>query len=110
MEDRHPQRATGYRGEAGQGGGGGPVLVGGPIRTCVVCRAKRLQSELVRVRVATDGRPTTGAGFGRSAYCCDNYACREGLTARGRLSRAWRRPVDEGLVQAVRQEVLCQQR
>ncbi|MBX3111604.1 MAG: DUF448 domain-containing protein [Fimbriimonadaceae bacterium] len=65
---------------------------------------------MLRLRLAPGREPTLGPAPGRSAYCCDTPECREGLTARGRLARAWRRPVDEGLLRAVRQVMECQQR
>jgi len=74
-----------------------------PERSCVGCRGKRAQAELIRLHVeagrvclATPGSP------GRSAYLCPDPAC---LTAAGRrraLGRAFRGPaaVDDAFVAA----------
>jgi predicted RNA-binding protein YlxR (DUF448 family) len=77
--------------------------VDGPERSCVGCRAKRAQADLIRLHVeagrvclAQPGSP------GRSAYLCPDPVC---LTAAGRrraFGRAFRGPasVDEAFVDA----------
>ena len=70
----------------------GPV----PIRTCTGCRARRMQSDLIRVAVQTDGGIVSrreGAGPrlpGRGAYVCPRASCVEAAWANGGLRRALR--------------------
>jgi len=51
-----------------------------PERTCISCRRKRLQSELVRIRRDGAGRfdlDASGRGGGRGAYICRSVGCVE---------------------------------
>ncbi|MCW5935887.1 MAG: DUF448 domain-containing protein [Fimbriimonadaceae bacterium] len=96
MEDRYSKRGPGSPGSEGAAGdedrGGGSLRA--PVRTCVVCRAKRPQSSLVRVRQGWDGLAVGLAqGRGRSAYCCFAAECRRQLGEKGRLERALRRQI-----------------
>jgi predicted RNA-binding protein YlxR (DUF448 family) len=65
-----------------------------PVRTCIVCRAARPKSALVRLarvagaQVVADPRHARG---GRGAYVCGTEACLRGL-ARANLARAFRAP------------------
>jgi uncharacterized protein len=67
-----------------------------PIRTCTGCRARRAQSELIRVAVQTGGAidcRREGAGrrlSGRGAYVCPDASCVESAWGTGRLRRALR--------------------
>jgi uncharacterized protein len=67
-----------------------------PIRTCTGCRARRTQSDLIRVAVQTDGGiecRREGAGrrlAGRGAYVCRDASCVEAAWGTGRLRRALR--------------------
>jgi predicted RNA-binding protein YlxR (DUF448 family) len=65
-----------------------------PERTCIGCRRKRGQAELVRltneagrVMVALPGAP------GRSAYLCPELACLEAADKRRAFARAFRGPI-----------------
>ena len=66
----------------------------GPIRTCVGCRAKRPQAELVRCVLDADGvahvdrRGRDGRG-GRGAWLC-GIDCLEPAMRRGGFERAWK--------------------
>jgi hypothetical protein len=48
-----------------------------PLRTCIGCRARRPQAELLRLRRAPDGRlaPAAEVAGGRSVYVCPQRAC-----------------------------------
>jgi uncharacterized protein len=65
-----------------------------PIRTCSGCRARRMQSDLIRVAVQTDGGIVTRREGvaprlpGRGAYVCPRASCVEAAWARGGLKRA----------------------
>jgi len=75
--------------------------VDGPERSCVGCRRKRAQADLVRlhleagrVRLARPGAP------GRGAYLCPDPACLETAGKRRSFGRAFRGPatVDDHFV------------
>jgi len=64
-----------------------------PIRTCVGCRQRRPQRELVRLVRGADGvvaRDATGGAVGRGAYVCVEVACLERALKGGRLAQALR--------------------
>ena len=67
-----------------------------PIRTCVVCGAKRNKKVLDRLvvdalnKVVVDRR---GSAEGRGAYVCRDESCRERLFKGLRLSRAFRKEI-----------------
>jgi N utilization substance protein A len=64
-----------------------------PIRTCVGCRRRSPQPELLRFGVR-DGILAPGRTLpGRGAYTCRHTACFEQAVARGAFARALRRPV-----------------
>jgi len=76
-----------------------------PERTCVGCRAKRPQSELVRVvRGADDGTLVVGRTLpGRGAWlCAGSVACLGLAERRGALARALRTQLPAGATQALR--------
>lgn len=63
----------------------------GPLRTCVGCRGKRPQGEMLRLSRSSDGAVSLGAGApGRGAYLCRDAACFETALKTGRLRRALR--------------------
>lgn len=71
----------------------------GPLRTCVGCRAKRSQQELIRIGRSSDGAVSIGAaGPGRGAYLCRKRDCIGAAFEKGRLARALRsKRLPEGL-------------
>lgn len=83
---RRPRRGAG-RTEAGEGGSG-------PIRTCLGCRRRRGQGELVAIALGPDGAlrwaPTSQ---GRRAYVCPLPGCLRGACQANAWARAFRRPV-----------------
>lgn len=65
----------------------------GPVRSCVACRSKRPQHDLLRVAIAPDGSITLDAGphrTGRGAYVCRDRHCVEGAVKHGVLARRLR--------------------
>jgi predicted RNA-binding protein YlxR (DUF448 family) len=65
-----------------------------PERTCVGCRRRRGQDELVRL-AAVDGRvvPARPGAPGRSAYLCPQETCLEAAEKKRAFARAFRAPV-----------------
>ena len=76
----------------------------GPERTCVGCRTRRPQSELVRL-VGAGGRvlPAQPGAAGRGAYVCPRQECLEAADKRRAFARAFRGPVT--MDPAVRREI-----
>jgi uncharacterized protein len=70
------------------------IAVATPERTCVGCRRKRGQAELVRL-VAERGRVVKArpGAPGRSAYVCPEDRCLEAAEKRRAFARAFRGPV-----------------
>ena len=63
----------------------------GPYRTCVGCRSRRSQKDLMRVGRSSDGTLSAAAhAVGRGAYLCRDAACVEAAFHSGRLRRALR--------------------
>ncbi len=71
----------------------------GPLRTCVGCRTKRPQQELIRIGRDSDGAVSLGAGPGRGAYLCRKRDCIGAAFENDRLRRALRSErLPEGLL------------
>ena len=73
-----------------------------PTRTCVGCRRKRPQRELLRVTQGPDGSVTAGARIrapGRGAYVCFDPECVNRALASGALSKTLKidGPLPEGV-------------
>ena len=70
------------------------IAVSTPERTCVGCRRKRSQDELVRL-VAAQGRVVEArpGAPGRSAYLCPEQNCLEAAEKKRAFARAFRGPV-----------------
>jgi predicted RNA-binding protein YlxR (DUF448 family) len=65
-----------------------------PERTCVGCRRKRAQAELVRFTLEAGRVVPAGAGArGRSAYVCPEVDCLESAEKKRAFARAFRAPV-----------------
>jgi uncharacterized protein len=61
-----------------------------PIRTCIGCRAKRPQAELVRCVLGADGLARVDRyGAGRGAWLCGS-ACLDPAIRRNAFERAWK--------------------
>ena len=69
-----------------------PVAV--PERTCVGCRRKRAQAELVRFTLEAGRVVPAGRGSrGRSAYVCPETECLDSAEKKRAFARAFRAPV-----------------
>ncbi len=69
-----------------------------PLRTCVACREKRDQRELMRITASKDGVVTLDSQQklpGRGAYICYRQECVEKAKKRDLLRRALKCPVPE---------------
>ncbi|MGH9246711.1 MAG: YlxR family protein [Acidimicrobiales bacterium] len=77
-----------------------------PIRTCIGCRRRAPQTELVRVARIDDGTLTIGRTLsGRGAWLCPrSSACFEQAVRRGAFARAFRAPVSAAAVAALRDD------
>ena len=71
-----------------------------PLRTCVGCRRRRPQRELVRCALTLDGHPAISRTMaGRGAWLCvPPAACFELAVRRRAFERAWRRPVGRAVL------------
>ncbi|MGH1494131.1 MAG: YlxR family protein [Acidimicrobiales bacterium] len=73
----------------------------GPIRTCVGCKTRRSQAELLRLHLDEDDHVQVGrTGAGRGAWLCsdDMESCLSLAVERKALARAFRRrPVPESV-------------
>lgn len=70
--------------------------MGDPLRSCIGCRQRRAQRELLRFGVDARGRlglDIQGRGSGRGAYVCAGRACLALASKRGAFSRALRHGV-----------------
>jgi predicted RNA-binding protein YlxR (DUF448 family) len=65
--------------------------LGAPERTCVGCRSRRAQAELIRMTLV-DGRVTVAGALpgGRSAYLCPREECLDKALKRAAFKRAFR--------------------
>ena len=80
------------------------TLVATPERTCVGCRRRRDQSELVRL-VLKEGRviPGSAGAPGRGAYLCPDTTCLAAAEKKRAFARAFRGPatLDASVLEAV---------
>ncbi len=74
------------------GGGERESAMAAPVRSCIVCRAERPATELVRLRERGGVVYVEGPGAGRGAWVCRSRACIEKVDTRA-LARAFKRPV-----------------
>ncbi len=81
-----------------------------PIRTCLGCRQRKSQSELVRLVLGSDGRLCQDARHrraGRGAYICPDLRCLQQAARSKAFARSFRRAVDVGSVPALAAAVLA---
>ncbi len=66
-----------------------------PVRTCVGCRSKRPQTEMLRCALAEGGSPVISrTAAGRGAWLCsDRAGCLSQAVKRRGFDRAWKRPM-----------------
>ncbi|MCC6402994.1 MAG: YlxR family protein [Fimbriimonadaceae bacterium] len=126
MEDRHPFGVTGqgrgrgqYVGRGAERDGGGDAggrerepgasgRIGGdltPERTCIVCRRRMPQGELIRFARGVEGTVSRGKGPGRGAYCCPTVECSVQAADERRLRRAWRSKVTQAELEGLAREL-----
>jgi len=85
----------------------------GSVRTCIGCRRVASPPDLVRVTRTADGRLTvSGPPTGRGAWLCRGTdelvatGCMDEAVRRRAFARAFRAPVDEAAIEALRADVL----
>ncbi len=71
------------------------------MRTCVVCRTRRDDAEMVRAGRDAHGTWHLGRGVGRGIWWCGEGSCGPALRV-GHVARALRAEATEGDVEAVR--------
>lgn len=73
------------------------------MRTCIGCRRKKEQNQLLRVSRSSDQQFSISekGRFGRGAYMCKEWSCITQATKRERLSRALRSKVSEAELDAL---------
>ena len=77
-----------------------------PERTCIVCRAKRPKTELLRIVFAPEGLVMVdpgGKAAGRGAYVCRRPE--HAAEAAARLSRALRTTLEPAVLARLRKEI-----
>jgi uncharacterized protein len=83
-----------------------------PIRTCVGCRRRRPQGELIKLKAQDSTAVVTSPRDqrpGRGCYVCPNIQCVEAATKKGAIARALRKdiaviPSKEGLLRWLAQK------
>lgn len=85
--------------------------MGAPERSCVGCRKRRPQGDLIRFALR-DGRLTLAERrrSGRSAYVCPEQGCLDAAVERRAFARAFRGPVIIDPATAHQFAVACEQR
>jgi predicted RNA-binding protein YlxR (DUF448 family) len=79
-----------------------------PERTCVGCRRRRPQAELVRVTLTPDGHAALSrSAAGRGAWLCErdgglDHDCLDVALRRRGFERAWRRSVPDTALEELR--------
>jgi predicted RNA-binding protein YlxR (DUF448 family) len=83
-------------------------MASSPQRTCIACRQRTDQHELIRVAYVNGAieQLLRGPSQGRSAYCCKTLACFERALNPKALSRALRRSIAEEAIAPLRLTVL----
>lgn len=68
-----------------------------PERTCVACRTKKSQSELLKVvlkKGENEARVADGYSEGRGAYVCRNLECIVLAEKKKAFNRSFKKPID----------------
>lgn len=79
-----------------------------PLRTCIVCRAQKDKSELLRIVKSADGAITvdrSGKAAGRGAYVCDRDECKDALIKKRVLNRVFKTQLDQSVYDALSSEL-----
>ena len=75
-----------------------------PLRTCIVCRAQKDKSELLRIVRTADGSISvdrSGKAAGRGAYVCDCDECKNALVKKRVLNRVFKTQLGQGVYDAL---------
>ena len=78
-----------------------------PLRSCIVCKARRDKRELMRVVRTPEGEivfDPTGKANGRGAYVCDNTECIEKCLKKKMLNKAFHSEVSQEAYQKLLEE------
>ncbi len=78
-----------------------------PLRTCVVCRAQKDKSELLRIVKRDDAVEIdrSGKAAGRGAYVCDCDECKSALLKKRMLNRVYKTQLDQSVYDALAKEL-----
>ena len=80
-----------------------------PMRMCLGCREMKPKRELVRIVRNNQGQISldkAGKAPGRGAYICPNPDCLNACIKTKALSRAFEAPVDEQVLDAIKEELV----
>lgn len=75
-----------------------------PERTCIGCRSKRPQAQLVRCALGPRGATVSRTAAGRGAWLC-SYECFLTAERRRAFDRAWRTPTPADVMRGLDQPV-----
>ena len=79
-----------------------------PMRMCLGCREMKPKRELVRIVRNKEGAVSldkTGKAAGRGAYICPRAECLEACIKTKALSRAFEAPVEESILDSIKEEL-----
>ncbi|WP_395152996.1 YlxR family protein [Ilumatobacter sp.] len=83
----------------------------GPVRSCIGCRAKRPQSELVRITRSPSGITVDGSSSGRGAWVCRDQRnggvageCLDTAITKRAFARAWRSDVSSDDITNIKEQ------
>ena len=79
-----------------------------PERTCVACRTKKAQSELLKVvlkKGENEARVADGHDEGRGAYICRNLECIILAEKKKAFNRSFRKPVDVSIYEKLKEVI-----
>ena len=79
-----------------------------PQRSCIVCRAQRDKSELIRIVRGADGNivcDASGKAAGRGAYICRDGSCIETALKKRALNRAFKAQIPDSVYLSLKEEL-----
>ncbi|MFM9873580.1 MAG: YlxR family protein [Fimbriimonadaceae bacterium] len=111
MENRHPQRRTSESRKSRCQSRRRHELIANPVRTCISCRVRKPQIELLRFNFKPSGvlNINPRQPFGRSFYICKNPKCLSQANP-GAASRVLKKQVPAETLATAIQNPVCQQR
>ena len=66
-----------------------------PIRTCIVCRNKFEQNQLIKITKTKDGQICLNGTQGRGAYICKNAECQKKMFEKRVLNKAFKKDISQ---------------